>query len=339
VTPAEGEHVSKTADVGLLQRLEAAAKRGPQLYHAARVLLGNRPELSPNGEPVTRWWSGVEPVDGWEDFLSPERVFDCREHERLGRWHQSCYYGAVGRMNEYTLLAAEACGVLPARFVIPSGVYHRSILHINRDAWTYFLYRLATGNPAAFGLDIYGLPPYADFAFPGLEAVVACTSEDPEREEQMLNRFREGFRRGTGRTPEFVYTALRVDVFEASLLGLRYLIEHKEELCGTPDAFHTYVGICAAPTSPCVPEGFAFPHDEVAEARVERAAGRNDARDHWIYDLCLTGEPYAAIMDRLNRRAGETGWDELASIQGVQQAAVRYAKRANLPLPRRKDRG
>ena len=298
--------------------------------------------MPPDGEVVKRWWSEVEPAKGWQEFLSAEHVFEAREYERRSRWHQSCYHGAAERVNEYTLLAAEGCGLLPVNFVLPRGDFHRGILHVNRDAWTFFLYRLAASNRAAFGLDVHGLPPYADYAFAGLEAVVACTSENSDRDERMLTRFREEFHRGTGRTPEFVYAGLRVDVFSASVLGLQYLIENRESIFGSPDALDVFGLVPAAdvePTETAAGDGSGHQGDNAdREQEVARPRqGRNEARDRWLYDRCMTGATYRTIREELQELAEANDWYPLDKDQGVQQAAARYADRHKLPpLPTRR---
>jgi len=315
----------------LLRRFEVAASEGPKLYHATRVVLSARPALPADGSHPPRWWSGVDPAVGWEAFLSAEQVFEAREYERRSRWHQSCYYGGRGRVNEYTLLAGEACGLLPLPFVIPASDYHRGILHLNRDVWTFFLYRLAAQNRAAFGLDIHGLPPYADFAFPGLEAVVACTTKDAEREEQMLIRFQEEYFRGRGRAPEFVFAGLRIDAFAASVLALQHLEEHKDELYGSPNAIHVLVS--GDGTETAHPRGEPQDPKTGGGEKPKVARGQNDERDAWIYQQWVDGVPYDTILQEFSQRFKAARWAKLSTIQGVHQAAVRYANRKNLPHP------
>lgn len=330
----EGERVSNTTS-DLVQRLETAA-RGATLFHAARVLLGPKPTLPPNGEAVTRWWSGTDPAEGWSAFLSAERIFEAREYERLSRWHQCCYYGDDRLLNEYTLLAAEAMGLLPWSF-IRMGDFHRGILHLNRDIWTFFLYRLAVSDPIAFGLDVHGLSPYSDFAFPDLAAVVAGTCADPEREEKWLKIFRERFHRGTGRTPEFVYAGLRLDVFSASLLGLRYLSERRDELYGSPNVLDAFIGNTGASSTNFYLDPEVVDTQEEQQPQGQKR-GHNEERDAWIYEQWVAGVRYAVVKEQLAQRSLETGWDTLESIQGIQQAAARHAKRHKLPRPQpRKD--
>ena len=299
------------------------------------------PQLPPGGGAVARWWSGVEPAEGWQAFLSAERMFEAREYERRSRWHQSCYHGAAERVNEYTLLAAEACGLLPVNFVLPRGDFHRGIHHVNRDAWSFFLYRLAAGGRAAFGLDVHGLPPYADFAFPGLEAVVACTSQDVEREEQMLTRFRGAFHSGTGRTPEFVYAGLRLDVFSASVLGLRYLLENRESLYSLLSALDLFGPVPATEVGPPGAAASDVSGDnEGSGDREQRPTrprkGRNEDRDHWLYERCIAGDLYRVIREQLEGLAEINDWYTLNDDQGIQQAVARYADRHQLQLPPRR---
>jgi hypothetical protein len=81
----------------LLQRLEAVVTEGPKLYHATRVLLDVRPKLPPERMPIPRWCSGIEPADGWKEFLGDRSVVEAQEYERRSRWQHSCYYGATHR--------------------------------------------------------------------------------------------------------------------------------------------------------------------------------------------------------------------------------------------------
>jgi hypothetical protein len=55
-----------------------------------------------------------------------------------------------------------------------------------------------------------------------------------------------------------------------------------------------------------------------------------EARDKWIYEQCCNGTYYMKIKAEVNRRKG---WSKIASIQGIRSAALRYARRHNLPPP------
>jgi hypothetical protein len=295
-----GEH----PEITLVHRLETAAGERPRLYHATRVLLRVRPSLPTDGSKPSRWWSGINPVEGWEEFLGTDlEIFEGREYERRSRWQQSCYYGDAERMNEYTTLAGDAFRVLPPPFAIPQD--HSGMPHIDRDVWTLFMYRAAMSDRTAFALDTFGLPPYSDFVFPGLEHVLACT-HDRDTDEPMVARFRKAYRKGMGRLPEFIYATMRVDVFAASILGIKYLIDHAEELYGDPGAV-------------------------AALMIVKNAHGRNHDRDRWLYDRCMAGDPYKLILQSLGEQSKE--WEQLASLQGIQQAANRFAERNGLPRP------
>jgi len=314
----------------LLHRLKDAAGERPKLYHATRVLLRVRPSLPADGSMPPRWWSGVDPAGEWEEFLGANvEVFEAREYERRSRWQQSCYYGDATRLNEYTVLAREAWNHLPASFAIPRD--DSGTPHIDRDVWTMALYRVAMHARSAFALDTSGLPPYADLVFPGLEHVIACTLDDRDREEPMLERFRKSYRKALGRLPNFLFATLRLDVFAASIQGLEYLIEHAEELYGDPDAVTALVN---APESREVDIPAAPAESGSSQAVVrsrKRAKGQNEERDRWIYDRCLAGESYKSIVNALNQQSEE--WGEIVSPQGIYQAAKHYAERHDLDLP------
>jgi hypothetical protein len=66
--------------------------------------------------------------------------------------------------------------------------------------------------------------------------------------------------------------------------------------------------------------------------------GPNDGRDGWIYDeLQKEGDeerPLDDILRDLNKQAKSRGWEPIESVQGLRQAAIRYAARQGLPRPR-----
>src|SRR5207248_3084729 len=69
--------------------------------------------------------------------------------------------------------------------------------------------------------------------------------------------------------------------------------------------------------------------------------GVNDDRDQWIYnELKKTGaerRPLETIRLELNKMAKAQKWEEMDSVQGLRQAAIRYAERKRLPpLPKRR---
>jgi hypothetical protein len=151
----------------ILQRLEAAAT-GPKLYHATRILLEVGVGVRAGDPEAPSWRSGVDPADGWQEFLGAMEIFEAREYQRLGRWQQSCYYGSRERMNEYTLLASEAWNLLPV--VLASPLAAARILHMDRDVWMFALYFLAMGSTLRYGFDVFGAAPY-EFAVEAAERV------------------------------------------------------------------------------------------------------------------------------------------------------------------------
>ena len=75
-------------------------------------------------------------------------------------------------------------------------------------------------------------------------------------------------------------------------------------------------------------------HRRAAVERRKVASG-NESRDKWIYNECIKGTAYKAIIHQLRNRER---WDKISTAQGIQQAAERYAERNSLdPPPRRKD--
>lgn len=58
-----------------------------------------------------------------------------------------------------------------------------------------------------------------------------------------------------------------------------------------------------------------------------------EARDKWIYQQCIKGTDYENIKINLERKCTTKKWEPIDSIQGIRQAAIRYAKRQGLPEP------
>jgi hypothetical protein len=63
-----------------------------------------------------------------------------------------------------------------------------------------------------------------------------------------------------------------------------------------------------------------------------------EARDRWIYNSCRKKLPYKEIVRTLKERAVTKGWESIQSIQGVREAAIKYAERHHLPpIPNRQN--
>jgi hypothetical protein len=56
-----------------------------------------------------------------------------------------------------------------------------------------------------------------------------------------------------------------------------------------------------------------------------------EARDKWIYDLCIKGEAYDTIARKLPQKNAR--WTRISTKQGILAAARRYAQRHELPPP------
>jgi hypothetical protein len=69
--------------------------------------------------------------------------------------------------------------------------------------------------------------------------------------------------------------------------------------------------------------------ESVAGPPVKRD-GATESRDAWIYQQCCEGVPYKTIIAELNRKKC---WVAIESIQGIRDAAKRFATRNGKPLP------
>lgn len=58
---------------------------------------------------------------------------------------------------------------------------------------------------------------------------------------------------------------------------------------------------------------------------------RNDNRDNWIYNEAMKGTEWDSII-RKQRKKPEK-WERINSVQGIKDAAKRYARRHDLPQP------
>jgi hypothetical protein len=71
--------------------------------------------------------------------------------------------------------------------------------------------------------------------------------------------------------------------------------------------------------------------------------GPNDERDQWLLDeLNKSGKderPLDDIVSELNKSHKSRGWEDIATPQGIRQAAIRYADRKHLPRPRKRRSG
>lgn len=65
---------------------------------------------------------------------------------------------------------------------------------------------------------------------------------DANAHRRMEDRFRDEFLHASGRSPDSIYATLRADVFTASLMAVRYFVEHRAELYGAPDEVLALVG-------------------------------------------------------------------------------------------------
>ena len=61
-----------------------------------------------------------------------------------------------------------------------------------------------------------------------------------------------------------------------------------------------------------------------------------EERDKYIYDQCVLGTPYQSIANRVKEK---TAWTPIDSVQGIREAARRFAERRRLPQPAPRNAG
>jgi hypothetical protein len=72
--------------------------------------------------------------------------------------------------------------------------------------------------------------------------------------------------------------------------------------------------------------------EEEPRAKVLRTRTEED-RDKWIYERACETALYKDIANELKRKAKETRWAAIESVQGIRKAAQTYAERNGLPPP------
>lgn len=78
---------------------------------------------------------------------------------------------------------------------------------------------------------------------------------------------------------------------------------------------------------------------EAATRSADAPRSPREARDRWLYEECLKETPYATIAIRLRKKPKRLKWPEIGSVNGIKQAAARYAKRHHLPELRSRQSG
>lgn len=82
---------------------------------------------------------------------------------------------------------------------------------------------------------------------------------------------------------------------------------------------------------PCWAEpGCEEERTQVTTVRVGKRDKQTEARDKWIYEQCVGLVAYDSIARGLKQKSK---WAAITSKQGIYSAAIRYAKRHNLPTP------
>jgi len=71
-------------------------------------------------------------------------------------------------------------------------------------------------------------------------------------------------------------------------------------------------------------------------ARTKDCLPKHDARNRWLYKQCCRGLPYKKILPQFLMLCREKGWKQLATVQGIRWAALKYAQLHNKPIPPRR---
>lgn len=314
-------------DKSVLGRLEHAALEAPKLYHATRIVLDDDAPVPGESDCPGAAATDGPGGDGWGEFLGSRKVFEEREYGRVSRRQQSAYYGSRKRLNEYTALAAEARPLLPGIFVEP--VVATGVPAWDRDVWTFALYPIGLSYPDRFVLDVFGADRYsrAVEAFPSkrLHWAFAQTAGDGSEYEPVFAEFRVSYAEEFSVLPRYVYATPRLDVFTASVLAVRYLLE-TQEIYGDRDALTELSRASGYPPAR---------QETVGDGQVRT---RNYERDRWIYEKCVTGVLHKTIRTELGLIAKVKGWGVLTTDEGIRRAVQRYTKRQSLPPPHRRKR-
>ena len=197
-----------------LRRLRARFTQltaGPGLFHATRVRL--------NGKPCNQ----RDVRQGWDAFLGRTvlREFHTSETAAGPSYQQGCYFGALGKLDDYTSLATAAVGKFPPG-AMPITFHHRDA-RVDRDQWTLSLYRAAAQFEWEIYVDPKGKGPYARFDIDPKDALsIVSPFCEQEKRAHLLHQIGVAIRKRGLRPPRFIYAMLATELFDAS----RHVMDH-----------------------------------------------------------------------------------------------------------------
>jgi len=208
-------------DVPRLEHLKQAfdALSGtPGLFHCTRVC------FAPDG--VCR--ANTDLPHGWEEFLGDKTTTAHSTDEGRGTLvHQSCFFGNLDKLDEYTPLAAAVLPHFPPG-TAPCFFPHRDAI-TDRNQWTLGLYRYARRIPHSIAVDGRGVTEYSRWNLTGEMAIDFFQGNRPQSGgrtslEQLLERRQQHLPNCTSSPPKFIYAALRTDLCAATALAIEHLL-------------------------------------------------------------------------------------------------------------------
>ena len=204
----------------LLEMFKTECKTPDKLFHVTRVVIDPSQE-QPEGHERD-----------WNEFRPDVEFFGSASYDRglTGFQHHS-YHGSRRRLLEYTGWAARALMQMPGVFCPMSDSDRNAVL--DRDAWTWGLYRVALRIAEDLPIDLQGNGDYSRTRpqnYPWLRLAAANVSSPGDREQQNLLAWQSQAGVEAGFAPKYVYASLALDVFACSAVALGYFLSNAEEL-------------------------------------------------------------------------------------------------------------
>ncbi len=194
------------------------------LYHATRVMV--RPDRE----------AAEDLANGWEEFLRAPTFQHTafRLDVPLPRVQHLCFYGDGDHLEQFTGLAERATLALPQQFFPRMSPNPKDWeAGYCRDQWLFGLYRLAYLQrgviPIRRDLERNGEGPFGHVdrgCFDPLARAGCCD----ECERTAYEVWRSSFDLTGTTLPRYLYAALGLNVWAASLSAINYLIEHPAKI-------------------------------------------------------------------------------------------------------------
>lgn len=303
------------------EQFRTAARRGPRLLHATRLLL----------DPDEGALAHTE--RDWQEFIPDNNPFTFAAfHRPVSGIQQSCFYGDKGHLDSFVPLALLAGGKLPGNFLHMRG--RATEVPARAHAWVLAVYHIAVRTGGQIPLR-YSEPTTESSVAGSVTnwpwTLAAELDRDLEADRADLMRWHADPSRKRRKKTRYVYASLRQDVFTASALAIDYILANEHTLYTPYEA----LAVGEKPDGP----GVQLPAVRPPEMPIRDVARYpNIERDEWMHDLALHARTYKEILAELKSIVSVRKWRPLGSERAVREAVNRF-RQQHLKLPSLKRRG